>query len=293
MKYTYTIMMNKIKPKMNKDIDYFLKVQEQEQEDDNSHAEEEEFEGEDTIMYLPGYDEIVNVIRPLSNGDRHFRLAVDPDGVVMISAADILSYVGRINSQSQFVKKFKQNTTGCYKKITPHHVIKYGKVVYNDENKQILCMDIENARNLILYHIHIARVDTETKNMLYEKFQLDGLELHTPFLPSVENETLSHVCNALPFNFERNKQVDNYRVDCFFPDLKIALECDEYDHKNYDKSKEETRELHISKKLNCTFVRYNPHQENFSILNVIRKGIFKILTPEYQSFINNKIFIHE
>lgn len=68
----------------------------------------------------------------------------------------------------------------------------------------------------------------------------------------------------------------NYYVDYYIPDYKIAIEIDEYGHKDRRIEKEIKRQEYIKKKLDCVFIRCNPDDPNFDIFDFlyeIRKGM--------------------
>ena len=74
------------------------------------------------------------------------------------------------------------------------------------------------------------------------------------------------------FNKERyktQKPIGKYKIDLYFPDYKLAIECDEYNHKNRDKNYEKKRQEYIEKKLGCRFIRFDPDNSKFNILDVI------------------------
>jgi len=60
------------------------------------------------------------------------------------------------------------------------------------------------------------------------------------------------------------------------PDLKIAIECDEYGHIRRSNKDEGVREKLIKEKLGCEFLRFNPNEIDFNIGSVINE-IFKRL----------------
>ena len=62
-----------------------------------------------------------------------------------------------------------------------------------------------------------------------------------------------------------------YRIDLYIPKYKLAIECDEFDHRDRDIGYEVERQKHIEKLLNCTFVRFNPDAKDFCILEVVNK----------------------
>ena len=47
-----------------------------------------------------------------------------------------------------------------------------------------------------------------------------------------------------------------YRIDLYFPKYKLAIECDEFDHRDKDIGYKVEQQKHIEKLLNCTFVFY-------------------------------------
>ena len=58
----------------------------------------------------------------------------------------------------------------------------------------------------------------------------------------------------------RQYPILTYRVDLYFPDYNICVECDENGHKDRDPNQELQRHLDITKKINCRWYRYNPQQ---------------------------------
>lgn len=65
--------------------------------------------------------------------------------------------------------------------------------------------------------------------------------------------------------------VPPYRIDLYFPDYKVAIECDEYGHRKYEKENEYKRQKYLEHELNCRFIRYNPDDAKFNIGDVIHQ----------------------
>jgi very-short-patch-repair endonuclease len=63
--------------------------------------------------------------------------------------------------------------------------------------------------------------------------------------------------------------VGKHRIDLYFPVYKIAIECDEHDHKDRDVNKEIERQSFITEQLTCEWVRFDPHGDHFSIAKVV------------------------
>ena len=55
--------------------------------------------------------------------------------------------------------------------------------------------------------------------------------------------------------------IGSYRIDLYFPQHKLAIECDEHDHKGRDINYEIRRQKFIEDQLNCKFIRYNLMQK--------------------------------
>ena len=68
-----------------------------------------------------------------------------------------------------------------------------------------------------------------------------------------------------------------WEINLYFPDKKLAIECDEFSHTKYDKINEIERENYIKNELKCNFIRFNPCDNNFDLsvqLNLILKILF-------------------
>lgn len=76
-------------------------------------------------------------------------------------------------------------------------------------------------------------------------------------------ETLSHHPHQTQFS------IGSYRIDLYFTELKLAVECDEHDHRDRNASQEIARQAFIEKQLGCQFYRFNPDAKDFSIYRTI------------------------
>ena len=72
--------------------------------------------------------------------------------------------------------------------------------------------------------------------------------------------------------------INGYRIDLYFPKYLIAVECDEYGHRDRDSIAEQSRQDAITKALGCSFIRFNPHQNGFNIGEVINDILLLIDT---------------
>ena len=72
-------------------------------------------------------------------------------------------------------------------------------------------------------------------------------------------------------SMKRQFSIRSYRIDLYFPEHKLAIECDEYDHKDRDINYEIRWLKFIEDQLNCKFIRYNPDAKDFTIESVLNK----------------------
>ena len=110
-----------------------------------------------------------------------------------------------------------------------------------------------------------------------------GLEAHSFVIPSVEATTLKCITEA--FSGEDMKEqfgIKNYRIDMYFPDYKLAIECDDSGH---NKVKDEERMQEIMESLGCTFIRYEPYSKSFCIFKVINDIYTHIANYKKRTFI--------
>lgn len=78
-----------------------------------------------------------------------------------------------------------------------------------------------------------------------------------------------------PFNIKgiRQYNVLTYRIDYYIPKLKIAIEYDENDHKNYTYEQHELRQKDIEKELGCEFIRISDNNTDAYNIGLILKEI--------------------
>ncbi len=80
-------------------------------------------------------------------------------------------------------------------------------------------------------------------------------------------------------NMIHQYSVDNYKIDLYFPEFNLAIECDEeQNHSIKDLENDSERQIYIENKLNCIFIRYRPQKKDFNISNVINQIYKHILS---------------
>ena len=81
---------------------------------------------------------------------------------------------------------------------------------------------------------------------------------------------------------KRQFSIGSYRIDLYFPEHKVATECNEHDHKDRDINLEIRRQKFIEDQLNCKPIRYNHDVKDFLIESVLNK-IFQYIYQKRSS----------
>ena len=106
-----------------------------------------------------------------------------------------------------------------------------------------------------------------------------GIDMNNHKYECKESESCGAIMRAFKGeNMKTQYKVDNYRIDLYFPDFNLAVECDEHGHKDRSQSKEKKRQKHITNELNCQWLRFNPDDKDFNIFDVINRIYLVIRT---------------
>ena len=69
-----------------------------------------------------------------------------------------------------------------------------------------------------------------------------------------------------------------YYIDFYLPDYRIAIEIDEFGHRDESSYEEIERQTFIEAKLKCNFVRCNPDDKYFDIFDLIYEIMMLVKT---------------
>jgi hypothetical protein len=129
-------------------------------------------------------------------------------------------------------------------------------------------------KNYLKYNGLIYFLATRKKIEALDFCKICDIKLEQKFYSRIEFDTFKCILDAFKDEIMISQYIVNkYRIDLYFPDYKLAIECDE-NHKNIDADIK--RENDIKDQLNCTFIRYKPYDKNFNIfllINEIYKSI--------------------
>ena len=105
----------------------------------------------------------------------------------------------------------------------------------------------------------------------------DKIKCINNYAMCIENQTIGFIENSFKgvLNCKRQYKFDKYRVDLYFIDYKLIVECDEHGHADRNQIKEKGREDYLIS-LGNKIIRYNPNEELFDLSMVLRE-IHKVI----------------
>ena len=129
--------------------------------------------------------------------------------------------------------------------------------------------DIFLSKRSVLYVINKFRKPSHNLRSLAEFVEV---ELYKNKWLSKEQESILNIVTA----FEGKKMhiqynVNQYRIDLYFPKHKLAIECDKFDHQDRYIEYEVKHQKCIEDKLGCTFIRCNPDAKDSNLFKVINQ----------------------
>ena len=180
---------------------------------------------------------------------------------------DIYTYQDNlIINLNHFVQQFKYSSVYYFTKKNPYNM----KIIYRD-----------NFHKYVLYTDICKVFDRGIKDFLKPTGALIARELGyrviTP--PRKEVDLCQSIIALLVDNsiqYHRQYQCSRYRIDIYLPEKNIAIEINEYNHRDRDPKYESERECIIKDKLECTYHVINPDADGFNQYSMI-KNLTKIL----------------
>jgi len=107
-------------------------------------------------------------------------------------------------------------------------------------------------------------------NVYNHKYECKETESITMILKTFKGEKM-----------EQQYRIGTYRIDLYFIEYNLCIECDEYNHMDRDMVYETERYNYISTMLKCKWIRYNPDDKNFNIFSILNE-IFIIIKNNIQ-----------
>jgi very-short-patch-repair endonuclease len=181
------------------------------------------------------------------------------DKTLYFRANDIVTAIGYKSSKQEPILKFKYVTT-------------FGEMRANQFDKferlHTKYIQKEGVEQLLIKGRAVRNVNIT--QYLIDTFQLDVKQ----FCESKEQKYIAQLMSAFRHEkYERQFCVGKFRIDLYFYEKKIAVECDELGHADRDQLYEKARESYLRERLGCKLVRFNPDETNFDPFQVVNEII--------------------
>lgn len=129
-----------------------------------------------------------------------------------------------------------------------------------------------NKKGLISY---LSANGNQNSLFILDKLGVDFV----PVFKTEETEYIEIISNAFKhLKPVREYSLDHIRIDLYFPDHKLAIECNERNHCGYNPVIEKLRSDYI-KTNNIKLIVFNPHEKNFNIGNTINEILINLPSP--------------
>ncbi|HYT45385.1 MAG TPA: DUF559 domain-containing protein [Methylomirabilota bacterium] len=164
--------------------------------------------------------------------------------------------------------------SGAKREIRDYHLTRYALHLV------LICSDMRKPETVqALAYLTLSSLDRNLD--YYGVAKKLGISIPSDIDITKEQKTIGQIRRAFK-HLETIQQykVAPYYVDLYFPDYRIAVECDEEGHRKYTQEVEFKRQSYIEQTLGCIFVRYNPDSLNFNIGDVINQIIMLIIGEE-------------
>ena len=126
----------------------------------------------------------------------------------------------------------------------------------------------QNSRYINTKGVKTLIVKSRTKESVAYATKL-GIDTSNFKIETAEMATIGYLTTVFDGEImEEQFSVGNFRIDLYFTEHKIAVECDEHDHQDRDAQYEYERQKFITEQLGCQWVRFNPHHKTFSMAKV-------------------------
>jgi len=215
------------------------------------------------------------------------------DGTFWVSVIDLLKSMQYKVSNASYTKKLKDASSQTnFRTITVNCDLIWNqqKEVWNTllaETESHLCVDANDLKPFAMWYVSKQRKSKAEKVRVCRLIGVEIDEEDKVKVP-IENELLANLERACPFEMQRQYHIDRYRLDAFFPRIRVAIEIDEHGHSDYN-THEERRKDTIIRDHNIVLIRFNPHNDmgkvrEGAVLELIHKVWSRVMDPDFTSF---------
>lgn len=193
------------------------------------------------------------------------------------------------NNDTYYIARSIGNLLGYKdsKKAVKEHISEYNKKSISE-----ICLDVNFKNSFKNIHPQTILINKNGVKELIIKSRMPqkediaklfNIDIINSSCMRKEQDTIRAIMKAFKSeNMLFQYSIGKYRIDLYFTDYNLAIECDENGHKDRNIKKEIKRENFIKKNLKCKFIRYNPDDDSFDIYDIINRIFLYI-----KDYINN------
>jgi very-short-patch-repair endonuclease len=145
---------------------------------------------------------------------------------------------------------------------------------YNDTEKSKIIKQTRGGNQKVTYITYDALIKLLLKSRKPESIEISKeieLDKKTKHYACIESDIIKCILKTFDGNIMIPQyRVNQYYIDLYFPEYLLAIECDELHHNTKkNKLQDEIRFYHITRKLHCRVIRFNPFEKNFNIFGLL------------------------
>jgi len=155
---------------------------------------------------------------------------------------------------------------------------------HKPESEEVeFCVAVSDIPKFVEWAQQRTRKTQSEKERNLKKFNIpvNSVEVKVP----IENELLDVLQQVMPYKMEFQYRIGKYKVDAFIPRLRIAIEIDENNHKNYNINEQKEYE-EVLRDSNIILIRFNPHEKyNEKVPFALVKKVWeRSIAPDFSAF---------
>lgn len=145
-------------------------------------------------------------------------------------------------------------------------------------------LSANNARRLVCFLLKRSNRSQAEIDATVRAFGIEAKVFESAFAATAERDTLAAIARAIPYPSVEQFAVGRFKVDLYFPDVKIAVECNEHDHADYPLDQELARRRFIERQLGCRTVTFDPYAARFNVLDVVRRVVELLVCDDFRAW---------
>jgi very-short-patch-repair endonuclease len=193
-----------------------------------------------------------------------------------VSVYDVMKYLGLKSNLGDRLNRYRSSVEddGVIECSPTERVV--DGVTDQCSGSAIPMMNWPHVQKLVCYLLRNGQRSQEEIQTICEVWGLPESQLTSAYVSMPEKDTLLQVMRAMPYRAYPQFRIGPYRIDLYFPDIRLAVSCAENKHSGYNVYDERERIQFICEQLQCRFVEYDPLQPRFHVLDVIRDIIRRL-----------------